>query len=96
MVVTGPRPVLLITDSLALILLTFSSFLLLASPLGMTGTLLNSWPILAISVLLLPASISYVSVGYVTYKRRKFPSRENLAMVPLKLPWHADRIAGSH
>jgi len=65
--------VLLITGSPALILLTFgSSLLLLASLVGITGTLLNSRPILAVYIhLLLPASISYVSVGYVTYKKAK-------------------------
>ncbi len=45
-------PVVLITDSPALILITFSSsLLLLASLVGVTGTLLNSRPILAIYVL---------------------------------------------
>jgi len=69
-----PDAPVLITDSPALILLTFSSsLLLLASLAGMTGTLLNSRPILAVYVLLLfPAFISYVSVGYVTYKKANF------------------------
>ena len=41
--------------------------------MGITGTLLNSRPILAVYVLLLfPAFIPYVSVGYVTYKKAKF------------------------
>ncbi|KAH9073504.1 hypothetical protein EDB83DRAFT_2357867 [Lactarius deliciosus] len=45
-------PVVLITDSPALILITFSSsLLLLASLVGVTGTLLNSRPILAVYVL---------------------------------------------
>ena len=40
--------------------------------MGITGTLLNSRPILAVYVLLLfLASISYVSVGYITYKKAK-------------------------
>jgi hypothetical protein len=67
-------PVLLITDSPALILLTFSSSLLLfSSMVGVTGTLLNSRPILAVYVLLLlPAFLSFVSVGYVTYKKATF------------------------
>ncbi|KAI0265638.1 hypothetical protein BC834DRAFT_824642 [Gloeopeniophorella convolvens] len=64
-------PVLLITDAPAIILLTFSSsLLLLASLAGVTGTLLNSRPILAVYVLLLfPSFISFVSVGYITYKK---------------------------
>ncbi|KAI0292430.1 hypothetical protein BC826DRAFT_1092120 [Russula brevipes] len=67
-------PILLITDPPALILLTFSSSLLLfASLVGMTGTLLNSRPILAVYVLLLfPSFLSFVSVGYVTYKKANF------------------------
>jgi hypothetical protein len=67
-------PVVLITDSPALILVTFSSSLLLfASLVGVTGTLLNSRPILAVYVLLLfPSFISFVSVGYVTYKKATF------------------------
>jgi Tetraspanin family len=67
-------PILLITDSPALILLTFSSLLLLlASLVGITGTLLNSRPILAVYVLLLfPSFISFISVGYITYKKANF------------------------
>ncbi|KAF8460466.1 hypothetical protein DFH94DRAFT_633952 [Russula ochroleuca] len=67
-------PVLLITDSPALVLLTFSSSLsLLASLVGITGTLLNSRPILAVYVLLLfPSFLSFVSVGYLTYKKANF------------------------
>ena len=67
-------PVVLITDSPALTLLTFSSFLLLlASLVGITGTLLNSRPILAVYVLLLfPSFLSFISVGYVTYKKANF------------------------
>jgi hypothetical protein len=39
----------------------------------MTGTLLNSRPILAVYVLLLfPSFLSFVSVGYVTYKKANF------------------------
>jgi hypothetical protein len=67
-------PILLITDSPALVLLTFSSsLLLLASMVGTTGTLLNSRPILAVYVLLLfPSFLSFVSVGYLTYKKANF------------------------
>jgi hypothetical protein len=55
-------------------LLTFSSSLfLLASLVGITGTLLNSRPILAVYVLLLfPSFLSFVSVGYQTYKKANF------------------------
>ncbi|KAH9971449.1 hypothetical protein BJV74DRAFT_783673 [Russula compacta] len=67
-------PVLLITDSPALILLTISSSLLLfASLVGITGTLLNSRPIIAVYVLLLfPSFLSSISVGYLTYKKANF------------------------
>ncbi|KAI0060573.1 hypothetical protein BV25DRAFT_1807194 [Artomyces pyxidatus] len=67
-------PVLLITDSPAFVLLTFSSsLLLLASLAGITGTLLNSRPMLAVYVLLLfPSFISFVSIGYLTYKKANF------------------------
>ncbi len=67
-------PILLITDSPALVLLTFSaSLLLLASLVGITGTLLNSRPILAVYVLFLsPSLLSFVSVGYLTYKKANF------------------------
>ena len=67
-------PILLITDSPALVLLTFSSsLLLLASMVGTAGTLLNSRPILAVYVLLLfPSFLSFVSVGYLTYKKANF------------------------
>ena len=74
MIAYPAAPVVLITDSPALILITFSSsLLLLASLVGVTGTLLNSRPILAVYVLLLfPSFISFVSVGYVTYKKATF------------------------
>jgi hypothetical protein len=40
---------------------------------GITGTLLNSRPILAVYVLLLfPSFLSFVSVGYLTYKKANF------------------------
>jgi hypothetical protein len=67
-------PVILITDSPALVLLTFSaSLFLLSSLVGITGTLLNSRPILAVYVLLLfPSFLSFVSVGYLTYKKANF------------------------
>ncbi|KAI0044788.1 hypothetical protein FA95DRAFT_1622805 [Auriscalpium vulgare] len=67
-------PLLLITDSPSFVLLTFSSsLLLLASIAGITGTLLNSRPILAVYVLLLfPSFISFVSIGYLTYKKANF------------------------
>jgi hypothetical protein len=67
-------PILLITDSPALVLLRFSSsLLLLASMVGITGTLLNSRSILAVYVLLhFPSFLSFVSVGYLTYKKATF------------------------
>jgi hypothetical protein len=67
-------PIFLITDSRALVLLTFrSSLLLLVSMAGITNTFLNSRPILAVYVLLLlPSILSFVSVGYLTYKKANF------------------------
>ncbi|KAI0036272.1 hypothetical protein K488DRAFT_41460 [Vararia minispora EC-137] len=64
-------PVVLVTDVPCVVLLTFSSsLLLLASVFGFAGTLLNSRPILAVYVLLLiPAATSLVSVGYVSYHK---------------------------
>ena len=64
-------PILLITDSPPLILLTFGSLLLLlASLVGIIGILLNSRLFLAVYVLL--PFHSFVSVGYITYKRANF------------------------
>ena len=66
-----PAPIILITDSPSLILLTFGSlFLLLASLVGITGILLNSRLFLAVYVLL--PFHSFVSVGNITYKRARF------------------------
>jgi hypothetical protein len=64
-------PVLLITDAPCIILLTFASaLLLLASVIGLTGTLLNSRSLLAVYVMLLfPASAALVSVGYLAYHK---------------------------
>lgn len=46
---------------------------MLASLVGITGTLLNSRPILAVYVLLLfPSFLSFVSVGYLAYKKANF------------------------
>jgi len=60
-----------VADGDLLILITCSaSVLLFTALLGMTGTLLNSRPILAVYTLFLwPAFISLLSVGYVAYKR---------------------------
>ena len=65
---------MLVTDSDVLILTTLcASLLLLAALVGLTGTLLNSRPLLAIYALLLwPALISLLSIGYVSYKRSTF------------------------
>ncbi|THV03198.1 hypothetical protein K435DRAFT_817367 [Dendrothele bispora CBS 962.96] len=50
-----------------------ASILLLTALLGVTGTLLNSRPILATySLLLWPALISMLAVGYTSYKRYAF------------------------
>lgn len=63
-----------VADGDLLILITWAaSMLLFTALLGITGTLLNSRPILAIyTVLLWPAFISLLSVGYVAYKRDAF------------------------
>ena len=63
-----------VADRDILILITSAaSMLLFTALLGMTGTLLNSRPILAVYALLLwPAFISLLSVGYVAYKRDAF------------------------
>ncbi|KAH8114782.1 hypothetical protein DFH11DRAFT_1877594 [Phellopilus nigrolimitatus] len=66
--------VMLVADADVLILITLSaSLLLLAALVGITGTLLNSRPLLAIyAILLWPALVSLLSVGYVSYKRAAF------------------------
>ena len=63
-----------VADGDLLILITWAaSMLLFTALLGVTGTLLNSRPILAVYTLLLwPAFISLLSVGYVAYKRDTF------------------------
>lgn len=66
--------VMLVADSDVLILITLCSILMLTSALvGLTGTLLNSRPILAVyAILLWPALISLLTVGYTSYKRSVF------------------------
>lgn len=66
--------VMLVADSDVLILITLCSILMLTSALvGLTGTLLNSRPILAVyAILLWPALISLLTVGYMSYKRSVF------------------------
>lgn len=63
-----------VADNDILILITLaSSILLFTALLGFTGTLLNSRPILAIYALLLwPALISILAVGYAAYKRSAY------------------------
>jgi hypothetical protein len=63
-----------VADNDVLILITLSSSILLFTALvGMTGALLNSRPILAIYTLLLwPALISLLAIGYTSYKRATF------------------------
>ncbi|TCD65782.1 hypothetical protein EIP91_002221 [Steccherinum ochraceum] len=66
--------VMSITDYDILVLITISSGLLLFTFLiGITGTILNSRPILAIYALLLwPAFASILAIGYTSYKRSTF------------------------
>ncbi|EMD39612.1 hypothetical protein CERSUDRAFT_150212 [Gelatoporia subvermispora B] len=63
-----------VADLDVLILITLaSSALLLTFLLGLTGTILNSRPILAVYALLLwPAGLSVIIIGYVAYKRATF------------------------
>lgn len=63
-----------VADYDVLVLITLaSSLVLLTFATGITGTLLNSRPILAVYALLLwPALISILAVGYVSYKRSAF------------------------
>jgi hypothetical protein len=63
-----------VADGDILILITLASSILLFTALvGTTGALLNSRPILAIYTLLLwPALISLLAVGYTSYKRATF------------------------
>lgn len=65
---------MLVADGDILILATLcASILLLAALVGLTGTLLNSRPLLAIYALLLwPALVSLLSIGYISYKRANF------------------------
>ena len=65
---------MLVADFDVLILITLSAcLLLLAALVGITGTLLNSRPLLAVYALLLwPALIAMLAVGYVAYKRAAF------------------------
>ncbi|KAF8158418.1 hypothetical protein B0H34DRAFT_782914 [Crassisporium funariophilum] len=63
-----------VADGDILILITLAgSLLLFAALVGITGALLNSRPILAVyTVLLWPAFVSMLTVGYVAYKRETF------------------------
>ncbi|OCB85710.1 FMN-dependent alpha-hydroxy acid dehydrogenase [Sanghuangporus baumii] len=82
--------VMIVADGDVLILATLcASLLLLAALVGLTGTLLNSRPLLAIYALLLwPAFISLLSVGYVSYKRASFSLDRKLNMAWSK--WYTD------
>ena len=66
--------VLYVADYDLLVLITLASSLLLFTFIvGMAGTILNSRPILAVYALLLwPAFISILAVGYTSYKRYAF------------------------
>ncbi|KAJ3801951.1 Tetraspanin family-domain-containing protein [Lentinula aff. detonsa] len=66
--------VMYVADNDILILITLAaSILMFTAILGVTGTLLNSRPILATYTLLLwPALISMLAVGYISYKRYAF------------------------
>ncbi|KAJ6584433.1 hypothetical protein B0H19DRAFT_925797 [Mycena capillaripes] len=66
--------VMYVADNDVLILITLTGSLLVFTALvGLSGVLLNSRPILAVyTVLLWPAFVSLVSIGYVAYKRATF------------------------
>ncbi|KAK0459988.1 tetraspanin Tsp2 family [Desarmillaria tabescens] len=66
--------VMYVADYDILILITLAaSILLLTAMVGLTGTLLNSRPILAVyNLLLWPALIAMLAVGYTGYKRFSF------------------------
>lgn len=65
---------MLVADYDILVLVTLAASLLLFTfSVGMTGTLLNSRPILAVYALLLwPAFVALLAVGYTAYKRSAF------------------------
>lgn len=72
----------LVTDGDLLILLTLSgSILIFVAMIGFSGCILNSRPILAVYALLLwPALISMLVVGYISYKRYTFNLDSKLSM----------------
>ena len=63
-----------VADGDILILMTLSgSILIFTALVGITGTLLNSRPILAVYTLLLwPAFVSILAIGYIAYRRTTF------------------------
>ncbi|KAJ3556761.1 hypothetical protein NM688_g1847 [Phlebia brevispora] len=66
--------VMYVADYDVLVLITLaSSIVLMTCIIGITGTILNSRPILAVyAVLLWPALISILAIGYTSYKRYAF------------------------
>ncbi|KAJ7201762.1 tetraspanin Tsp2 family [Mycena rebaudengoi] len=80
----GQADVMYVADNDVLILITLAASILIFTALvGMTGTLLNSRPILAVYTLLLwPAFAALLVIGYTSYKRSTF-SLEN----KLNLSW---------
>lgn len=67
-------------DILILTMLT-ATLLLLAALTGITGTLLNARPLLAIYTLLLaPALLALLTVGYTAYKRSEFALDRKLSL----------------
>lgn len=71
-----------VADYDVLVLLTLaSSIVLLTFLFGLTGTLLNSRPLLAVYALLLwPAFIAILAIGYTSYKRAAFALDRKLNM----------------
>ncbi|TRM56911.1 Tetraspanin family-domain-containing protein [Schizophyllum amplum] len=74
--------VMYVADNDVLILITLAALILLFTALiGMTGTLLNSRPLLAVYALLLwPALIALAAIGYTSYKRATYALDRKLSL----------------
>lgn len=72
----------IVTDGDLLILMTLAaSILVFTAMVGLSGAILNSRPILAVySLLLWPAFISMLVVGYLSYKRYTFALDQKLSL----------------
>ncbi|PWN93856.1 hypothetical protein FA10DRAFT_283479 [Acaromyces ingoldii] len=84
----------MIVDVDLLILLSLACFIcLLTSIVGLSGSLLNSRPILALYTFLLwPCLVSKLVVGYISYKRANFRLDRKLNMVWSRYLTNLDRL----